>query len=57
MQESEYWYVFLSDEEEAENLGLSVQTIKKYHKSLIKKGLLEIVEIDGKRVKKFNLER
>lgn len=55
MKNNDYGYVLISDEEEAEFLGLSVQTIRKYHKSLIKKGILEIIEIDGKRIKKFNL--
>lgn len=50
-----YGYVFISDEEEADLQNKSVQTIKKYHKSLMKKGLLDIIEIDGKKVKRFNL--
>ena len=57
MEETEYGYIFLTDEEEAHNLNLSTQTLKKYHKSLIKKGYLEIIEIDGKKVKRFNLTK
>lgn len=57
MEEIEYGYIFLSDEELAENINVSVQTIKKYHKSLIKKGYLDIVTIDGKNVKRYNLSK
>ena len=57
MEEIEYGYVFLTDEEESENFGLSVQTIKKYHKSLIEKGYLDIIEVDGKKVKRYNLTK
>lgn len=52
---SEYLYVYLSDVEESEKLGMSLQTIKKYHKSLMEKGILEILEINGNKVKRFNL--
>ena len=52
---SEYLYVYLSDIEESEKLGMSLQTIKKYHKSLMEKGILEILEINGSKVKRFNL--
>ena len=57
MKDVEYGYVFISDEEEAELQNKSVQTIKRYHKSLIKKGFLDIIEIDGKKVKRFNLSK
>lgn len=57
MEEIEFGYVFLTDEEEAEKLGYSVQTIKKYHKSLIEKGYLDIIEVDGKKVKRYNLKK
>lgn len=57
MKDIEYGYVFISDEEEAELQNKSVQTIKRYHKSLIKKGFLDIIEIDGKKVKRFNLSK
>jgi biotin operon repressor len=55
--ETEYGYVFLSDEELAKNINMSVQTIKKYHKSLIKKGYLDIIEIDKQQVKRYNLTK
>jgi len=32
-----------------------MQTIKKYNKTLIEKGYLEIIEKDGKKIKQFNL--
>ncbi len=57
LKNAEFGYVFLSDEEEAKYLGMAVKTIKKYHASLIEKGFLEIVEIDNKKVKKFNLKK
>ena len=57
MEEIEYGYVLLSDEELAKTMHLSVQTIKKYHKSLIEKGYLEIINIDDKEVKRFNLTK
>jgi DNA-binding transcriptional regulator YhcF (GntR family) len=53
----EYGYVFLSDQEEADNLNVSIQTIKKRHKTLQEKGFLDIIEIDGKKVKRFNLKK
>jgi biotin operon repressor len=56
-EQIEYRYVFLSDEELSENMNMSLQTIKKYHKSLIEKGYLDIVEIDGKKVKRYNLSK
>ena len=52
-----FGYVFLTDEEEALAYNKSVQTLKKYHKSLIEKGYLDIIEIDGKKIKKFNLNK
>ena len=55
--EIEYGYIFLSDQEESEEIGWSVQTIKKYQKKLIEKGYLDIIEIDGKKVKRFNLTK
>lgn len=57
MEEAEYGYVLLSDEEEAEKIGLGVQTIKKYHRELIAEGYLEIIEIEGKKVKRYNLKK
>ena len=57
MKEIEYGYVFLTDEEESEAFGWCVQTIRKYQKKLIEKGYLDIIEIDGKRVKRFNLTK
>ena len=53
----EFGYVFLTDKEEAKAYNMSVQTLKKYHKSLIEKGYLDIIEIDGKKIKKFNLNK
>lgn len=53
----DYGYVFLTDQEEAERLNVSVQTIRKRHKSLQEKGFLDIIEIDGKKVKRFNLKK
>ena len=53
----EYYYLPLTDEEEAKHIGKSIQTIKKYHKSLIKKGYLEIIELDGEKVKRFKLPK
>lgn len=53
----DYGYIFLTDEEEAERMNISVHTIKRRHKSLQEKGILEIIEIDGKRVKRFNLKK
>lgn len=50
-----YGYIFATDEEEALNSGKSIDSIKRNHRSLIRKGFLEIVEVDGKRVKRFNL--
>lgn len=55
--ETQYGYIDLSDEELSEQLNMSVQTIKKYHKSLIEKGYLEIIEIDNKKIKRFNLSK
>lgn len=55
--EEEFGYIFLTDEEESKSIGLSVQTIKKYHNSLIEKGYLDIIEIDEKKVKRFNLTK
>lgn len=57
MEELKYGYVFLTDEEESEKMGLSIQTIKKYHKSLIDKGYLDIIEVDGKKIKRYNLSK
>ena len=53
----EFGYVFLTDEEEAKAYNMSVQTLKKYHKSLIEKGYVDIIEIDGAKIKKFNLNK
>lgn len=54
-EEIEYGYVFLSDEEAALKLGMHVKTYKKHLNSLIEKGYIDIVEIDGKSVKRFKL--
>jgi Mn-dependent DtxR family transcriptional regulator len=53
----EYGYIILTDEEEAEKLRVSVQTIKKRHKSLQEKGYLDIIEIGDKKIKRFNLKK
>lgn len=53
----DYGYIFLSDQEEADRLNVSIQTIRKRHKTLQEKGFLEIIEIDGKKVKRFNLKK
>lgn len=50
-----YGYLFLTDEELSEKINMSVQTIRKYHKQLIEKGYMTIVEIDEKKVKRFKL--
>lgn len=57
MKKKVYGYVFISDEEEALLQNKSVATIQKYHKSLIDKGYLEIIKINGNRVKRFNLDK
>ena len=49
------WVVDSSDEELAKIMGLSIQTIKKYNKSLIEKGYLKIIKTDDKEIKQFNL--
>ena len=46
----EYGYILLSDKELANNMGVSEQTIKKYHKALMEKGYLDIIEKDIKRI-------
>lgn len=46
----EYGYILLSDRELADNMGVSEQTIKKYHKTLMEKGYLDIIEKDIKRI-------
>jgi predicted transcriptional regulator len=54
----EFGYVLLSDEEISQKIGMSVQTIKKYHKSLIAKGYLTIIKTeDGSEIKQFNLRK
>lgn len=53
----EYGYIFLTDEEESKIINVSLSTIKRMHKSLQDKGLLDIMYIDGKRVKRFNLKK
>lgn len=55
--EEEFGYVFKTDKEIADIMGLTERTIKKYNKSLIEKGYLDIIEIDGKKVKRFNLNK
>lgn len=55
MEEENYGYLFLSDEELSEKINLSVQTIKKYHKQLMEKGYMKIIEVDGKKIKQFKL--
>lgn len=57
MEDIEFGYVFLTDEEEAKSLKMAVKTIRKYHESLIEKGFLEIIEIDNKKIKRFNLKK
>ncbi len=57
MEDIEYGYVFLSDEEESKVLGWSLRKLRKCHKSLIEKGYLDIIETDGKKVKRFNLSK
>lgn len=57
MEEIEYGYILLSDKELADNMGLSVQTIKKYHRSLIEKGYLDIIEINEREIKRLNLTK
>ena len=51
----EFGYLFLTEEEEAKELGISIQTLKKYHKRLEQKGYLDIIELDDKKIKRFNL--
>jgi DNA-binding Lrp family transcriptional regulator len=53
--ESNKLYLSLSDKELSEKLGLSVKTIQRYNKSLIEKGIIKIIEIDGVKIKQFNL--
>lgn len=53
----EYGYVFLSDEEAAIKLGMHIKTYKKHLNSLIDKGYIDIIEIDGKYVKRFKLNK
>lgn len=57
MENIEFGYVILSDEEEAKNIGVSTQTLKKYHRQLMKLGYLEIIESENKKIKKFNLKK
>lgn len=57
MEEIEYGYILLSDKELADNMGLSEQTIKKYHRSLIEKGYLDIIEINEREIKRLNLTK
>lgn len=49
------YLLYLSDEELAKKIGLSVQTVKKYNKQLMKKGIIKLVERNGKIVKQFDL--
>lgn len=53
----EYGYSLLSEEEESVIMNLSVKTIRRINKGLIEKGYLEIIEIDGKRIKRFNITK
>lgn len=55
IKEPVYGYVLLSDEEMAKQLNMSKQTIKKYHKQLIKLGYLEILNVNGREIKKFKI--
>jgi predicted transcriptional regulator len=51
------YIITLSDEEEASTLGISLQTLKKYHKELVEKGYLTITQEGDKVIKIFNLEQ
>ena len=53
----EYGYVFLTDGELALQINVSEATVKKRNKSLMEKGYLDIIEIDGKKVKRFHLKK
>lgn len=50
------YYLFLTDEELAEKINLSARTIKRYNKELIKKGILQIIKVEGKEIKVFDLD-
>lgn len=53
----EYGYVFMSDEEAAIKLGMHIKTYRKHLNSLIDKGYIDIIEIDGFYVKRFKLNK
>lgn len=55
MENLEYGYVLNSDQEVAQLFGLSEQTIKKYNRTLKEKGYLDIINVNGKEIKRFNL--
>lgn len=55
--EEEYGYIFLNDDDLAEAINISKRTLKKYDKTLIELGYLEVVEIDGEKVKRLNLKK
>lgn len=50
------YYLLLSDEELSKQIHLSVRSIKKYNKSLVKKGILKIVKIGDREIKIFDLD-
>ena len=52
--ENTIWYLEMTDQEIAKELGKSLQTIKKYNKHLEKAGYLRIIKQDGKEIKEFN---
>ena len=52
--ENTIWYLEMTDQEIAKELGKSLQTIKKYNKHLEKAGYLRIIKQDGKETKEFN---
>ena len=55
--EEEYGYIFLDDDDLAEAINISKRTLKKYDKTLIELGYLDVVEIDGEKVKRLNLKK
>jgi Mn-dependent DtxR family transcriptional regulator len=55
--EEEYGYIFLDDDDLAEAINISKRTLKKYNKTLIELGYLEIVEVDGEKVRRLNLKK
>ena len=53
--EKDIRYVDLTDKELAKQLKTTVRTMKKTEKSLIEKGIMEYIEIDGKIIRKYYL--